>query len=160
MKSLRIYINTVNTWEIGCEEQCRINTEAFSRGHPVPSQLLVCPTCYEVWAKLLWIDDRIARPQLAPCVKCPSIPDNSQPYRGSLLPFDLFGHTGYNQSLLEALPEMLLRREFNLTLEAFENDNSSSTSNTTDTADYRTNNSPNFNAAASSRYGAVAATRS
>jgi hypothetical protein len=98
--------------------------DSHSKGYPIYGGMMVCPYCGRTWATLSWQDQppEAFEPREVrgfPCETCSQIepkrlhPD-LRPVGGSLLDNPTVG--GYNVALLEALPEDLLRREFELTL--------------------------------------------
>jgi len=97
--------------------------ESHSRGYPIYAGMMVCPYCGRTWATLSWQDQSsVFEPREVrgfPCELCSSLEPQTlhpdlRPVGGSLLDNHTVG--GYNVALLEALPEPLLRREFELTL--------------------------------------------
>lgn len=75
------------------------------------SQLLVCPACHTIWARLIMVDPQPAWPVAQTCEAC-TLSDEWIPVPGSLLVEEGWGII--DDSLLQALPEELLRREFDL----------------------------------------------
>lgn len=94
-----------------------VQREALSNGYPVYSGLMVCPICCRLWAKLIMEDQAFFEARSIPCEQHASAchPD-LRPVAGSLL--DNPTANGYDEPLLQALPEDLLRREFDLHLKA------------------------------------------
>lgn len=97
----------------------------FSREHSFAddtksavSQLLVCPACHRCWAKLLLADEPLAWPRAAFCAMCGQS-DMLRPVPGSLLLEEGLG--AIDESLLDALPQPLLEREFKLHEKAIDN---------------------------------------
>ena len=80
------------------------------------SHCLVCPACGRTWATLSFPDDRLIWPVAAFC-GCTQDADDWRPVPGSILVEEGYGEV--DDSLLNALPGDLLRREFNLTIKAF-----------------------------------------
>lgn len=101
------YPDSCMSWE--CER------EDYVRGCPVYSAILVCPICFDVWARLDMDGQPFHEARSAPCHVHPEAchPD-LRPVAGSLL--DNCTCNGYDYELLAALPEPLLRREFSLTM--------------------------------------------
>jgi hypothetical protein len=100
--------------------QCwSLSRDPFSQGYPVYSGLMVCPECCQIWAKLTIEGEPFYEARSIPCVNHPthSHPD-LRPVPGSLL--DNPTCNGIDESLLAALPEDLLRREFDLHLKAYQ----------------------------------------
>lgn len=100
-----------------------IKREAFTAdGYPVYSRCFVCPFCVRVWANISKGDSLAAatqdwhRPEGVPCELCESVEHH---IAGSILEYSIT-FNGLDLDLLDALPEPLLRREFELTLKAFE----------------------------------------
>jgi hypothetical protein len=75
------------------------------------SFLVICPVCYDVWARLTGTDTSMWYHRYVPCV---AHPEACFPYgcwiAGTLLELDL------ETKLIDVLPEPLIRREFELTL--------------------------------------------
>lgn len=95
-------------------------------GWIVHSTALICPKCLKVWATLTFQGDTHHEIQAASCALCnhlwnvPGTPHRSVP--GSILVNDLSNGTDWG--LLECLPVDLLRQEFFLHLNAYqESDN-------------------------------------
>jgi hypothetical protein len=86
------------------------------QSHVAHSQLLVCPRCCTPWAKLRFDDDDLCWPMSQFCEHCP-LRDDWHPVPGSLLVEEGWGVV--DDSLLQALPLSLLKREFDLHLKAF-----------------------------------------
>lgn len=87
--------------------------------HVASSQILVCPTCWEPWAVLKFVDDQQAWPTAQFCRSCsPPADNNWYPVPGSILVEEGWGVI--DTALLAALPEDLLRREFNLHMKAYQ----------------------------------------
>lgn len=99
-------------------ESWLVKREDFVGGYPVYSGLLVCPLCKEIWCRLSMEGCEFHEARNAPCAQHPDAchPD-LRPVAGSLL--DNLTINGYDTALLQALPEALLRREFDLTLRSF-----------------------------------------
>lgn len=113
---------------------CEVVREDFTwcegkGGWPVVSTAHICPSCLRVWAHIRTVEPQDAfkgyHIQKNYCLSCTpeeilkpfsDIPQFIRP-RGSLITYDISNHIDWG--LLEALPERLLRREFQLTLEAF-----------------------------------------
>lgn len=102
----------------------QFDCDSHSKGYPIYGGMMVCPYCGRTWATLSWQDlppGEFAPREVRgfPCESCSCFeprclhPD-LRPVGGSLLDNPTVG--GYNVALLEALPEPLLRREFELTL--------------------------------------------
>jgi hypothetical protein len=105
----RVIATLPNHWYIEREH-------AFNDQHNVAvSQLLICPRCHKTWAKLEFDGDRCAWPVAQFCENC-NEPDEWIPVPGSLLNEEGWGII--DDSLLAALPEELVRREFNLHIKA------------------------------------------
>lgn len=87
--------------------------------HVAHSRLLVCPQCWNAWALLKFVDDTYAWPTAQFCKDCsPPVQEFGWfPVPGSLLVEEGWGVI--DSALLNALPEDLLRREFDLHMEAF-----------------------------------------
>lgn len=77
------------------------------------SFLIICPLCYDVWARLKGSDVSHWLHRYVPCIDHPQA---AFPYgcwlAGSLLELDL------QTQLFDVLPEPLLRREFELTMQS------------------------------------------
>lgn len=102
--------------DIASQFEC--SREEFSGGYPVYSGLMVCPVCALIWAKLTMVETLgFYEARSIPCADHPQAchPD-LRPVAGSLL--DNPTCNGYDSPLLEAMPEYLLRREFDLHLKA------------------------------------------
>lgn len=82
------------------------------------SQLLICPECHRMWAKILLADEPLAWPRAAFCAMC-NRADMMRPVPGTLLLEE--GLAAIDESLLAALPQELLEREFKLHDKAIEN---------------------------------------
>ena len=94
---------------------------SFADSHKVAvSHCLVCPACGRTWATLSFPDDRLIWPVAAFC-GCTQDADDWRPVPGSILVEEGYGEV--DDSLLNALPGDLLRREFELHLKAFSHDN-------------------------------------
>lgn len=101
--------------------------EEFSNGYPVYSGVFVCPICLTPWAALEWLgpDFQIIRASSREvrgllCSSCFQEhgtrflhPDIS-PVAGSILHNPTLNN--WDQALLNELPEVLVRREFELTM--------------------------------------------
>jgi hypothetical protein len=90
-------------------------------GHTARSYCLVCPSCLSIWAKFRMEGDPFCWPVAQFCRRCPVFADGLRPVPGSLL--IQHGLDTIDDSLLLALPEELLIREFTLHLEALDNGN-------------------------------------
>jgi hypothetical protein len=88
----------------------------FSFGHVATSCLLVCPACRRSWAELKFVDDSFVWPRSQFCEQCWHT-DEWHPVPGSLFVEEGWGVI--DDSLLKALPDDLLLREFNLHLKAY-----------------------------------------
>lgn len=85
-------------------------------GWPACSRAFICPFCLDQWAtlRILQSGDPFSLSAVS-CTLC-AHPTVLHPIPGSLL--DIPGTGAVDCGLLSALPESLLRREFNLTLKA------------------------------------------
>ena len=83
------------------------------------SHSLVCPGCNVLWAKHLIEGDHWIWPRAQFCEECEIIPDAWHPVPGSLLVNE--GFDTIDESLLDALPLDLLKREYQLTEKALTN---------------------------------------
>lgn len=77
---------------------------------PIPSSfLIICPQCFDCWARLEGLDQSFWWHRYIPCT---DHPQSAFPYgcwiAGSLLELD------QNTTLFDVLPEDLIRREFEL----------------------------------------------
>lgn len=82
------------------------------------SESFICPRCTKKWATLIFDDEIFCWPRAAFCVECEP-PDDPHYKRWHPVPGALLQSVGWaiiDLSLLEALPELLLRREFILTI--------------------------------------------
>jgi hypothetical protein len=86
-------------------------------GWPVKSKVLICPFCFEVWARCSFAPDDFHTPVAVQCSNCEFSYKHESQVPGSILD-DSFCN-GIDWGLLARLPEALLRREFELTLKAF-----------------------------------------
>jgi hypothetical protein len=117
---------------VGCEIYvCRDPDESltkecfkFEREHSYNNQLnvahsrvLVCPVCVASWAVIKIEGSSMVWPEAQLCAYC-GVADEWMPVPGSLLVEEGWGVI--DDSLLEALPEVLLRREFELHLKTYE----------------------------------------
>lgn len=80
------------------------------------SHCLVCPACGRTWAILSFPDEKLLWPRAAFC-GCTADRDDWHPVPGSILVEE--GYGSVDDSLLNALPAELVRREFLLHLKAF-----------------------------------------
>jgi hypothetical protein len=100
-----------------------IELELFTAsGYYRENRAYICPGCLKTWAKFLNRANHQVHYQLSPmvCEDCPSLASPIiQPVPGSLIS-DWTGCGGYDYEMLAALPEALLRREFELTMRACE----------------------------------------
>ena len=103
------------------------------QGYPIYPGILVCPLCFRLWCQMKWIPPEGVT-ELRPkfeyhevrgllCADCSlywpqHLHPDLNPVGGSLL--DNSTINGYDVGLLDALPEPLLRREFELTLKSYE----------------------------------------
>ncbi len=85
------------------------------------SHSLVCPVCCTIWAKHIIESDILLWPKAQFCDKCYVRPDNWHPVPGSLLILESW--EAVDESLLEALPHDLFKREFQLLFKAIDNGN-------------------------------------
>src|ERR1700678_662890 len=93
-----------------------LDREDHSNGYPIFNGVMYCPVCCKIWAWLAYLeggDLSLSEPRMIPCDQHPEAchPD-LRPVAGSLI--DNPTANGYDVPLLEALPESLLRREFEL----------------------------------------------
>lgn len=87
-------------------------------GWMVPvSYLLVCPQCFETWGMVKYLEDRQAWPVSQYCAAC-GVKDDWHPVPGSILLEEAYGTI--DTALLAALPEELIRREFDLHMKAYQ----------------------------------------
>ena len=94
-----------------------VDREPFCLGYPVYSVLHVCPLCRKTWATLTVEGEEIWIPQFSPCERCVySKPSVLKHVPGSILGNNIISMTGIDWGLLEVLPDILLRREFDLLL--------------------------------------------
>jgi hypothetical protein len=93
------------------EFSCR---EGFG-GWPVYSRALICPYCLRCWAQLRVTTQDYFSLEPVSCLQC-NRSTELNPIPGSLLDSQICN--GIDWGLIDVLPEPLLRREFNLTLEA------------------------------------------
>lgn len=84
-------------------------------GWPITSQVMICPFCLDQWAILVVEGKDYHRPDGVSCTLCARSTD-SHPIPGSLL--DIPGTGAIDCTLLDALPESLVKREFDLHLKA------------------------------------------
>jgi len=106
-------------------KQFVLMVEPFSGGYPVYSGLMVCPVCEAVWARLVWsslLDKPYKEIRGFMCYSCAAenphyLHPDLRPVGGSLLDNPTTG--GVNYALLDAMPEVLVRREFQLHLEFY-----------------------------------------
>jgi len=84
--------------------------------HVAVSTILVCPACTRTWAMLLLEGDTFAWPRSAFC-GCISYADEWHPVPGSILIEEGWGVI--DDSLLAALPDELVKREFQLHMQAY-----------------------------------------
>lgn len=91
----------------------------FTEGYPVYSRCFVCPKCITVWGVLLNIGGLgiVSRAEVVSCEQCDWRDGVDVEIPGSILYYSI-PVSGVDWQLLEALPEPLLRREFDLTLKA------------------------------------------
>jgi hypothetical protein len=110
-----------------------IHRDDSCRGYPVYPSILVCPMCFRLWCQMKWLPPEgitELHPKFEPhavqatiCADCfrfwpQHLHPDLNPVGGSLL--DSSTMNGYDVGLLQALPEPLLRREFELTLSSYE----------------------------------------
>jgi hypothetical protein len=101
------------TWHI-CREPSFGNED-----HVVVSWAFFCPLCQTIWAKHLILGDLKVWPRAQFCEECPEW-DTWHPVPGSLLLEEGIGLI--DESLLESLPEELIKREFNLHMRAIDSE--------------------------------------
>ena len=90
---------------------------SFKESTHVPvSHVLVCPACTRIWAMLQLPEDRFCWPRAVFC-GCISHTDEWHPVPGSLLVEEGWGVI--DDSLLNALPPELVKREFDLHLKVY-----------------------------------------
>lgn len=98
-----------------------VKREDFCLGYPVYSGVLVCPLCCQPWARLTAEGCPAHEPRMVSCTDCqwhhPGY-EFLHPVPGSLIDNPTIG--GVDWPLLDVLPEVLLRREFLLTLKAWD----------------------------------------
>lgn len=99
-----------------------IEREAFTwcehkGGWPVTSRAMICPWCCSIYAKLLVENHSGFSFEGVSCEAC-ARPTDRHPVPGSLLDSSMTSVIDW--SLVNHLPEPLLRREFELTLKAFQ----------------------------------------
>lgn len=88
------------------------------RGYPVRGMVWVCPRCRMLW--LMYESPGLYTIHAAPCEDCPEAASEViRPVPGSLIN-DWTGLGGIDEDLLDALPLELVKREFELTLTAWE----------------------------------------
>lgn len=87
-------------------------------GYLAKSHCLFCPRCQRLWATLAIQGEFLIWPVAQTCSEC-QISDEWMPVPGSLLAEEGFGVI--DLELLWALPEPLLRREFDLHLKVYSN---------------------------------------
>ena len=105
----RVMLND-QLWQIGRHHSFAGET------HVAISHILVCPACTRVWALLQFLDEPFAWPRAAFC-GCVHHADEWHPVPGSLLCEE--GYGTIDDSLLSALPDSLIQREFQLHLKAY-----------------------------------------
>lgn len=86
-------------------------------GWPVYARALVCPHCLTVWARLTIIGQFRYCVEGTTCLKCMDFTSEPTEFPGSIL--DNYTCNGTDWGLIDALPEPLLRREFELHLRSF-----------------------------------------
>jgi hypothetical protein len=94
-----------------------LREHAFGEGHVAQSHVLVCPVSGQPWAYLLIEGDDYIEPRGVFCPLHTQRAWNS-PVPGSILYEEAFGLI--DSSLLKALPDELVRREFKLHLKEVE----------------------------------------
>lgn len=106
------------SWTIEREHSFRGQGDGW---HEAQSVMFVCPKCLKHWATLRFHGDELIWPRAQTCESC-LVNDEWLPVPGSLL--EEIGWGVIDTSLLNALPEVLLKREFALHLKAFDHENS------------------------------------
>ena len=99
--------------------------ETHSGGYPIYPGVMICPVCLRQWASIKWADFIPGQYQEVRGFMCYScalahpehLHPDLRPVGGSLL--DNPTVNGVNYALLDAMPEVLLRREFVLHLEFY-----------------------------------------
>lgn len=78
------------------------------------SRIWVCPHCANIWAVLKCGSNWCYRPVPIPCLRCPTHPHyGHQLWPGSLL-WNWPSGDGFDEVLMNNLPNFLLEREFNI----------------------------------------------
>jgi hypothetical protein len=106
----------------GHDRDYRVERPGFWKGYSVVPRALTCPQCLDVWCTIIPEDNE--SPSChdvvpATCVHCTAASRWMYPVPGSIIN-DWTGLGGWDDDLLEALPEDLVKREFELTLKAWE----------------------------------------
>jgi hypothetical protein len=96
----------------------KFDREDFSRGYPLYSVSLFCPICCKVWGGINVEGDKVLFPHTVSCVEC-NWADGLCPVPGSVLVNNIFS-SGIDWELLDLLPDWLVKREFELTLDSQE----------------------------------------
>jgi hypothetical protein len=98
-----------------------VDRDEFCNGHRVFSGAMFCPMCRRVWAELALEGRGFFEPRAVSCEPC-NYRDDLHPVPGSILDNrSICGTAGIDTALLKALPEEILRHEFNLHLKAYSN---------------------------------------
>lgn len=92
--------------------------EELSEGYKIPSIALVCPVCVQIWGRCTIPGSSLWVPEMVSCEAC-DWSDILHPVPGSIISNN-HPTSGVDWALLDALPEELLRREFNLTVRNYE----------------------------------------
>lgn len=85
--------------------------------HVACSEVLICPQCGQIWARLKFLDDSEVWPRPQTCELC-TYRDDWLPVPGSLLVEE--GYGVIDDALLTSLPDPLVIREFNLHLKVYQ----------------------------------------
>lgn len=97
---------------------CELNCNEFTEGYPVYSRVFFCPACTRIWGSVTIEGSDYSRPEMVACTIC-KWSSLCSPVPGSLISYGI-PPSGMDIGLLEILPDELLKREFSLTLAAWD----------------------------------------
>ena len=105
IRRMTIVLENLQCFDLEREDSCD--------GYPVFPGVMFCPICCSIWARLYYQGENLYEPRMIPCeAHAAACHPDLRPVAGSLI--DNPTINGYDKPLLEALPEVLLRREFEL----------------------------------------------
>lgn len=117
----RLLVSQTIILQSGLACTVKINREPFAwclgrGGWPLYNTVVICPVCLRHWLRFQLEDH--PRAWTCWCWSCQSCTAERTEFPGTLL--EIPGTGAFDEVLLEALPEQLLRREFEIHLKAFQ----------------------------------------